>query len=134
MSSSPLPSVVPDKHTFRPQYSLSALHSKGTPPWMRMNSDKLRLIAPLDACSCSSIWEIAATHAGGEFHQLPLAGPGGPGVLLTIVYVPAQAGDHARRRDGRDHDQLLKRKCILALARRWELRQSEWCSTHLPSL
>lgn len=48
-------------HLPPPQNSLSALHSKGTPPWMRMNSDKLRLIAPLDACSCSSIWEIAAT-------------------------------------------------------------------------
>lgn len=26
-----------------------------------MKSDKLKLIAPLEACSCSSIWEIAAT-------------------------------------------------------------------------
>lgn len=47
--------------TFRPQNSLSVVHTSGTHPWRKMKSAKLRLIAPLDACSCCSICGIAAT-------------------------------------------------------------------------
>ena len=70
-----------------------------------MKRERLSAIAPVDACNCSSIWEIAAVWVIGrsqdptQIHDSRLSDM----VVLTVVYISAQASDQTRGGDGCDH-------------------------------